>query len=65
MGEAIRQLNENQGTVIITRNGEAKTTIIDIREFEQMKETIAMLNSLLREKIVWPQSVSDRLKSFF
>ena len=62
MAEAIRQLNENQGTMIITQNGVAKATIIDIREFEQMQETIAMLSSFLRGKRVWPQSVSDRLK---
>ncbi|CAB1078578.1 hypothetical protein JY97_15440 [Alkalispirochaeta odontotermitis] len=43
MAEAIRQLNENRGTMIITQNGEAKAAIIDIREFEQMQETIAML----------------------
>ena len=43
MAEAVRQLNENRGTMIITQNGEAKAAMIDIIEFEQMQETIAML----------------------
>jgi prevent-host-death family protein len=50
MAEAIRQLNENQGTMIITQNGEAKAAIIDIREFEQMQETIAMLKLIAQGK---------------
>jgi prevent-host-death family protein len=50
MAEAIRQLNENQGTMIITQNGEAKAAIIDIREFEQMQETIAMLKLVAQGK---------------
>jgi len=50
MAEAIRQLNDNQGTMIITQNGEAKAAIIDIREFEQMQETIAMLKLIAKGK---------------
>ena len=46
MDEAIRQLNE----MIITQNGEAKAAIIDIREFEQMQETIAMLKLIAQGK---------------
>jgi prevent-host-death family protein len=50
MAEVIRQLNDNQGTMIITQNGEAKAAIIDIREFEQMQETIAMLKLIAQGK---------------
>ena len=50
MAEAIRQLNENQSTMIITQNGEAKAAIIDIREFEEMQETIAMLKLIAQGK---------------
>ena len=50
MAEAIRQLNENHGTMIITQNGEAKAAIVDIREFEQMQETIAMLKLIAQGK---------------
>jgi prevent-host-death family protein len=50
MDEAIRQLNEDQGTMIITQNSEAKSAIIDIREFEQMQETIAILKLIAQGK---------------
>ena len=43
MAQVIRQLNEEQGTMIITQNGEAKAAIIDIKQYEQMQETMAML----------------------
>ena len=43
MADVIRHLNENQGTMIITQNGEAKAAVIDIKAFEQMQETMAML----------------------
>lgn len=62
MAEAIRHLNENRGTMIITQNGEAKAAIIDIKEFEQMQETMAMLKLIAQGKTVWLQSVSDRPK---
>lgn len=48
MAEAIRQLNENRGTMIITQNGEAKAALLDIREFEQMQENIAMLKLVVQ-----------------
>ena len=43
MAEVIRNLNKSQGTMIITQNGEAKAAVIDIKAFEQMQETMAML----------------------
>jgi prevent-host-death family protein len=51
MAEAIRHLNENQGTMIITQNGVAKAAIIDIKEFEQIQETLAMLKLILESRI--------------
>jgi prevent-host-death family protein len=50
MAEAIRLLNENQSTMIITQNGEAKAAIIGIREYEEMQETIAMLKLIAQGK---------------
>ena len=43
MATVIRQLNDDQGTMIITQNGEAKAVVIDIQQYEQMQETMAML----------------------
>jgi len=43
MAEVLRKLNENQGTMIITQNGEAKAAIMDITAYEELPETLAML----------------------
>jgi len=46
MAEVIRNLNENQGTMIITQNGEAKAAIMDIKAYEDLQETMAMLEMI-------------------
>jgi prevent-host-death family protein len=46
MAEVIRKLNENQGTMIITQNGEARAALIDIKAFEDLQETLAMLEMI-------------------
>ena len=43
MAEVIRNLTENRGTMIITQNGEAKAAIIDIKAYEDLQETLTML----------------------
>ena len=46
MAEVIRSLNENRGTMIITQNGEAKAALLDIRAYEELQETLAMLEMI-------------------
>ena len=46
MAEVIRKLSENQGTMIITQNGEAKAALIDIKAYEDLQETLAMLEMI-------------------
>jgi prevent-host-death family protein len=46
MAEVIRKLNENQGTMIITQNGEARAALIDIKAYEDLQETLAMLEMI-------------------
>jgi prevent-host-death family protein len=46
MAKVIRKLNENQGTMIITQNGEAKAALIDIKAYEDLQETLAMLEMI-------------------
>jgi prevent-host-death family protein len=46
MARVIRQLNENQGTMIITQNGEAKAALIDIKAYEDLQETLTMLEMI-------------------
>jgi prevent-host-death family protein len=48
MAEVIRKLNENQGTMIITQNGEAKAALIDIKAYEDLQETLDMLAMIAR-----------------
>ena len=43
MVEVIRELNESQGTIIITQNGEAKAALVDIKAYEDLQETLSML----------------------
>ena len=43
MAEVIRNLNKSQGTMIITQNGEAKAALMDIKAYEDLQETLAML----------------------
>ena len=46
MAAVIRKLNEDQGTMIITQNGEAKAALIDIKAYEDLQETLAMLEMI-------------------
>ena len=43
MAEVIRKLNESQGTIIITQNGEAKAALVDIKAYKDLQETLSML----------------------
>jgi prevent-host-death family protein len=42
----IDEINKNQKTFVITQNGEAKVVVQDIKAFEKMQETMAMLKLL-------------------
>jgi prevent-host-death family protein len=44
--KVIRKLNENQGTMIITQNDEAKAALIDIKAYEDLQDTLAMLEMI-------------------
>lgn len=46
MAEVIRKLNKDQGTMIITQNGEAKIALMDIKAYEDLQETLAMLEMI-------------------
>ena len=42
----VRELNENGETMIITLNGEAKVVVQDIKVYEQMEDSLALLKIL-------------------
>ncbi len=44
--EIIKELNENNSTIIVTQNGEAKAVLQDITEYERIQESIAFLKIL-------------------
>lgn len=44
--EIIRNLSEKQQTLIITQNGEAKAIVQDIKAYEELQESIALLKIL-------------------
>ena len=48
--EVIREVVENNGTVVITLNGEAKVILQDIREYEKTQESLAMLKILAQSR---------------
>lgn len=39
----LKELESGEGPVIITQNGEAKAVLLDIREYEKTRDTLAML----------------------
>lgn len=44
--EILNDISENQKTMIITQNGEAKAVFQDIKEYEKSQETLALLKIL-------------------
>ncbi len=42
----IKEINKHQKTFIITQNGEAKVVVQDIKMYEKIQETMAMLKLL-------------------
>ena len=48
--EIVRNITENQETMIITQHGEGKVVVQDIHVFEQTQESLAMLKLLAQSK---------------
>lgn len=44
--EVIKDVNENHKTLIITQNGEAKVVVQDVKSYEEMQDTLALLKIL-------------------
>ena len=50
LAQIVRNLNETQSPMIITQNGEAKAVVIGIKQYEQMQESMAMLELIAQGK---------------
>jgi prevent-host-death family protein len=48
--ELIRNITDTRQTLIVTHNGEAKVVVQDIRSYEKMQETLALLKILTSSK---------------
>ncbi len=48
--EAIKIVHTNHSPMIITQNGEAKAVLLDVAEYEQDQESLAMLKMIAQSK---------------
>ena len=48
--EVVRDVVDNKKTMIITQNGEAKVVLQDVRSYEQLQESLALLKILALSK---------------
>ncbi|MFN3871721.1 MAG: type II toxin-antitoxin system Phd/YefM family antitoxin [Ignavibacterium sp.] len=44
--EVVREVSENQKTLVITHNGEAKVILQDVKVYEKTQESLALLKIL-------------------
>lgn len=48
--DVINSVNENQRTIFITQNGEAKAVIQDIRSYESLQNTLNLLKLIIQSE---------------
>ncbi len=48
--DVINSVNENQRTVIITQNGEAKAVVQDIQSYENTQNTLQLLKLIIQSE---------------
>jgi len=46
----IRDVNENQRTIIITQNGEAKAVVQDIKSYENLQNSLNLLKLIVQSE---------------
>ena len=52
---AVQEVRESKGPMVITQNGEAKAVLLDIVEYEQAQESLALLKMLAQSKESYQQ----------
>jgi len=63
--EALRHVSENHNSLVITQNGEAKAILMDIKEFEQTQETLALLKLIAQSKVSYQAGEHKPVKKAF
>ena len=53
--DAVREVRESNGPLVITQNGEAKAVLMDVVEYEQAQESFALLKMLAQSKESYQQ----------
>ena len=48
--DVINSVNENQRTIIITQNGEAKAVVQDIKSYENLQNSLNMLKLIVQSE---------------
>lgn len=63
--EALREVSENQRTLVITQHGEAKAVLLDIEKYEQTQESLALLKMLAQSSQNVQEGRSKPVKKSF
>lgn len=63
--EVLRDVSEEQRTVVITQHGEAKAVLQDIASYEQTQESLALLKILAQSSKSIQDGCSKPLKKAF
>ena len=71
--DVINTVNENKRAMIITQNGEAKAVVQDIKSYENLQNTLAMLKMIIHSerqiregKVTGQKEVFDKIeKKYF
>lgn len=48
--DAVKEVHENHTPMVITQNGEAKAVLIDLAQYEQDQESLAMLKMIAQSR---------------
>jgi len=67
--DVINSVNENQRTIIITQNGEAKAVVQDIKSYENLQNSLNLLklivqseNDIENNNIIFQDNMFDELE---
>lgn len=65
IAEALREVHEDQRTLVITQHGEAKAVLQDIATYEQTQESLALLKMLAQSSKSLREGRSKPVKKAF
>ena len=63
--EAIKIVHTNHSPMIITQNGEAKVVLLDVAEYEQDQESLAMLKMIAQSKELYAAGKFETARKAF